>query len=279
MTINPSFALVTSESSTSSLLTRSPREQVLEELERDGTAISADQPAEWQIFGFADATETLGRLNVGLKRDAFCEALSLSARQLAELQQGGLLVAERADRYDPLVAQDLVDGLLVGAEPVYVAMHDWCSLTEATKRLKLTLPQLIADIQQEKFLRIGKYLPKTGFASVLVNLGHLGQDDEAISMEAFAAGLGLRTSELAMFYRRSELPLRKVRGPRGGAQSRLSAADRQVLLERYISFRSLGISAGLAWDELTARLEDEGIAPVGGSTRIYDRADVAHFLG
>jgi len=257
----------------------SPREQVLEELERDGIAISADQPAEWQIFGFADATEALGRLNIGLERDAFCEALSLSARQLSELQRGGVLAAERSDRYDSLAAQDLVDGLLVGAEPVYVAMHDWCSLTEATKRLKLTLPQLIADIQQGKFLRIGKYLPKSGFASVLVNLGHLGQDDEAISMEAFAAGLGLRTSELATFYRRSELPHRKVRGPRGGAQSRLSAADRRVFLERYISFRSLGVGAGVGWDELTVRLEDEGIAPVGGSARIYDRAAVAHFLG
>ena len=202
----------------------------------------------------------------------------MSALQLAELQQGGLLAAEKTDRYDPLAAQDLVDGLLVGAEPVYVAMHDWCSLTEAAKHLKLTLTQLIADIQQGKFLRIGKYLPKSGFASVLVNLGHLGQEDEAISMEAFAAGLGLRTSELATFYRRNELPHRKVRGPRGGAQSRLSAADRQVFLERYISFRSLGVRAGLAWDVLTARLEDEGIAPVGGSARIYDRAAVAHIL-
>ena len=157
-------------------------------------------------------------------------------------------------------------------------MHDWCSLTETAKRLKLTLAQLIEDIQRGKFLRIGKYLPKNGFASVLVNLGHLGQEDEAISMEAFAAGLGLRSSELATFYRRNELPHRKIKGPRGGAQSRLSAADRQVFLESYVSFRSLGVGVGLPWDALTARLQGEGIAPVGGSGRIYERAEVAHLL-
>ena len=255
------------------------REQVLEELQRDGVAVSLDQPEGWQIFAFVDATEALGRLNNGLERDAFCEALSLSARQFAELERDGLVVAVDSGRFDPLAAQALVDGLLIGAEPVYVAMHDWCSLTEAAKRLRLTLPQLIGDIQRGRFLRIGKYVPKTGFASVLINLGHLGQEDGAISMEAFAAGLGLRTSELSTFYRRSELPRRKVRGPRGGAQTRLTAADRQLFLERYISFRSLGVRAGLAWDVLTARLEDEGIAPAEGSARIYDRAAVAHFLG
>jgi hypothetical protein len=156
--------------------------------------------------------------------------LSLNARQLDELQKGGLLAAERTERYGPLAAQNLVDGLRVGAEPVYVAKHDWCSLTEAAKQLKLTLPQLIADIREKKFPRIGKYLPKSGFAYVLVNLGQLGQEDEAISMEAFSTGLGLRTSELATFYRRTELPHRKARGPRGGAQMRLTAAYRQVFL-------------------------------------------------
>lgn len=255
------------------------REQVLEELQRDGVAVSLDQREGWQIFGFADATEALVRLNNGLERDAFCGALSLSARQFAELEQDGLVVAGETGRFDPLAAQALVDGLLIGAEPVYVAMHDWCSLTEAAKRLRLTLPQLIGDIQRGRFLRIGKYVPKSGFASVLVNLGHLCQEDEAISMEAFAACLGLRTTELATFYRRNDLPHRKVKGPRGGAQSRLSTADRKAFLENYISFRSLGVRAGLAWGELTAVLEDTGIAPVGGSARIYDRAAVAHFLG
>ncbi|VDC29164.1 hypothetical protein XINFAN_02244 [Pseudogemmobacter humi] len=254
------------------------REQVLEELQRDGTTVSLDQPEGWQIFGFADVKEALARLNNGLERGAFCAALSLSARQFAELEHDGLVVVGQSGRFDPLAAQDLVDGLLVGAEPVYVAMHDWCSLSEAAKRLRLSLPQLIGDIQRGRFLRIGKYVPKTGFASVLVNLGHLGQEDEAISMEAFAAGLGLRTTELVTFYRRNDLPHRRVKGPRGGAQSRLSTGDRKAFLENYISFRSLGVRAGLAWDVLTARLEDEGIAPVKGSARIYDRAAVAYIL-
>jgi len=77
---------------------------------------------------------------------------------------------------DAWAAQDLIDELLLGAEPIYVAMHDWCSLGEASDRLQMTFPEIIEHVRSGRLARVGKYLQRSGFASVLVNLGHVGQD-------------------------------------------------------------------------------------------------------
>lgn len=45
--------------------------------------------------------------------------------------------------------------LLIGAEPVYVAMHDWCSLAEAVSRLQLTVPEAIERIRDHRLARVG----------------------------------------------------------------------------------------------------------------------------
>ncbi|WP_314188314.1 hypothetical protein, partial [Paracoccus yeei] len=112
----------------------------------------------------------------------------------------------------------------------------------------------------------------------LVNLGHVGQEGEATSLDAFAYSQGLRPSELLTFVRRNGLSCQQARGPRGGAQLRMSAADREAFHERFISFRTLGVAARLAWSELQARLDADEIRPAGGRARIYSRADVADLL-
>ncbi|WP_199259304.1 hypothetical protein [Paracoccus binzhouensis] len=114
---------------------------------------------------------------------------------------------------------------------------------------------------------MGKYLQRPGFASVLVNLGHAGQQGEAISLVVFASSQGLRTAELATFIRRMGLPFRRLRGPRGGDQLRLTATDRQAFHDRFISFRSLGIRARLDRDSLRQRLDARGTVLAGGSVR------------
>lgn len=55
-------------------------------------------------------------------------------------------------------------------------------------------------------------------------------------MDAFAYSQGLRPSELLTFVRRNGLSRQQVRGPRGGAQLRMSAAYRNALHDRFISF-------------------------------------------
>lgn len=97
-------------------------------------------------------------------------------------------------------------------------------------------------------------------------------------MDAFAYSQGLRPSELLTFVRRNGLSCQRVRGPRGGAQLRMSATDREAFHDQFISFRTLGVTARLGWSELQARLDADGICPAGGSARNYSRADVAHLL-
>lgn len=111
-----------------------------------------------------------------------------------------------------------------------------------------------------------------------MNLSHVGQEGEAVSLDAFAYSQGLRPSELSTFIRRNGLPCQQMRGPRGGAQLRMSATDREAFHDQFISFRTLGVTARLGWSELQARLDAGGIRPEGGSARIYSRADVAHLL-
>ena len=198
--------------------------------------------------------------------------------QFNQLREAGELTPRADGCWDPLAAQRLIDALLLGAEPVYVAMHDWCSLAEAAKQLRLNSSQVIEQIRDGRLPRVGRYLLRSGFASILVNLGHVGQPENAVSVDAFAYAQGLRPGELISFLRRSEMPFLQVRGPRGGAQVRLSEADRQAFLERFISFRTLGIETGLSWDALQEELEAEGITPSFGSARVYDRAEIASLL-
>ena len=49
------------------------------------------------------------------------------------------------------------------------------SLTEASDRLRMTFPGIIAEIRSGRIARVGKYMQRFGFASVLINLGYLGQ--------------------------------------------------------------------------------------------------------
>lgn len=141
----------------------------------------------------------------------------------------------------------------------------------------MTFPGIIAEIRSGRIARVGKYVQRSGFASVLINLGHLGQEGEAISIETLPS-LGLRPAELITFVRRNKVSCQQMAGARGSAQLRMSAADRQAFHDRFISFRALGIAAGLGWDVLQARLDASGIGPVGGSARIYSRAEISHLL-
>lgn len=232
-------------------------------------------PPGWTLIDHADARAAFPQ---GLTEPDFLQAMSLTPHQFALTRDAGLFESTRDQRWNAWAAQDLIDELLLGAEPIYVAMHDWCSLGESSARLQMTFPNIIENIRLGRLARVGKYLQRSGFASVLVNLGHVGQESEATSLDAFAYSQGLRPSELLTFVRRNGLPCQQVRGPRGGGQLRMIAADREAFHERFISFRTLGVTARLGWTELQARLDAGGIRPAGGSARVYSRAEVNHLL-
>ncbi|MCV2446309.1 hypothetical protein [Paracoccus sp. DMF] len=236
------------------------------------TAGNGRCPSEWTLIDTAEARTVFPR---GLVEPEFRKALSLLPHQFAQVRDAGLFQTTAGGFLSAWAAQDLIDELLLGAEPIYVAMHDWCSLSEASDRLQRTFPEIIEDIRSGRLARAGKYLQRSGFASVLVNLGHVGEEGEAISMDAFAHSQGLRPSDLMTFARRNGLSYQQVRGPRGGAQLRMSAANREASHDRFISFRTLGVVAHLGWSDLHVRLDADRIQPAGGSARIYSRAERA----
>lgn len=239
--------------------------------------IGADQrfPLGWTLI---DCTKVRAAFPQSLTEPGFLKAMSLTPNQFARAGEAGLFERTDDQCWNAWAAQDLIDDLLIGAEPIYVAMHDWCGLGGASARLEMTFPEIVESIRSGRLERVGKYVQRSGFASVLVNLGHVGQEGEAISLDAFAYSQGLRPSELLTVVRRNGLSCRQVRGPRGGAQLRMSAADREAFRDQFISFRTLGVTARLGWSELQARLEADGIGPSGGSGRIYSRADISHLL-
>ncbi len=232
-------------------------------------------PSGWTLIDLAEARAAFPQ---GLIEPDFLQAMSLTPHQFAEARDAGLFERVGDVNWNVWAAQDLIDDLLIGAEPIYVAMHDWCSLEEASVRLGMTLPEIIRNIRSGKLARVGRYLQRSGFVSVLVNLGHVGQEGEAISLDAFAYSQGLPPSELLSFVRRNGLSCQQMRGPRGGSQLRMNAPDREAFHERFISFRTLGATARLGWSELQAWLDTDRIKPAGGSKRIYSRAEVSHLL-
>lgn len=240
-----------------------------------GTAGDGRCPPEWTLIDTVEARTVFPQ---GLVEPEFRKALSLLPHQFTEARDAGLFQPTADGFWDAWAAQGLIDELLLGAEPIYVAMHDWCSLDDASRRLQMTFPEIIEYIRSGRLVRVGKYLQRSGFASVLVNLGRVGQEDEAISLDAFAYSQGLRPGELTTFVRRNGMSCQQMRGPRGGAQLRMSAADRQMFHERFISFRTMGVAAGMGWSELQERLDAGGIRPTGGSARIYSRAEISHLL-
>lgn len=232
-------------------------------------------PPKWTLIDTAEARTVFPQ---GLAEPEYRKALSLLPHQFAQARDAGLFQTTAGGFLSAWAAQDLIDNLLLGAEPIYVAMHDWCSLGDASHRLQRSFPEIIEHIRSGRLARVGKYLQRSGFASVLVNLGHLGEEGEAISMDAFAYSQGLRPNELMTFARRNGLSYQQVRGPRGGAQLRMSAADREAFHDRLISFRTLGVAVHLGWSELQMRLDADRIQPTGGSARIFSRTEISHLL-
>lgn len=261
---------------TARLLQRT-EEELLTALEVAAVPVMMGKSEAWQVFRSADAKNTLKLLNTGLPEPLFLEALSLHDRQLIQLRAAKLLMPNDAGLWDPLAAQQLVEDLLIGAEPIYVAMHGWRDLSDAAFCLQTTWLDVVARIRAGG-MRVGKYLQRSGFASVLVSLGELANGDETISLNEFAASQGLRPHELITFMRHHGLPCRATTGPRGGAQLRVTGFDRQEFHKRFMSFRTLGVAARLDWATLQGRLVTNAIAPADGARRIYDRAAVAHLL-
>lgn len=234
---------------------------------------------DWTVFEPKQVAEVLSGLNPGLTKERFCEVLSLDDASFDRLHgSGSLNAAHRVDgRWDPLVAQEIVDHLLVGAQPMARIAAGWHSLGGAVQVLDVSFGEIIERIRTGKLNWIGRYTKASGFASILVNVT-TGKGGE-ISAEMFAQSQGLSFTEMLSFLRRRHSPA-EIGQREKGRKDRICLTAAQVARfhENFVSFRALGLAAKQGWDELVQQLADAGIAAVPGSPQIYRKADVRHLL-
>ncbi|MCO6363453.1 hypothetical protein [Paracoccus sp. 08] len=58
----------------------------------------------------------------------------------------------------------------------------------------------------------------------------------------------------------------------------MSATDRHVFHQRFISFCILDVTQHLGWSKIQALFDADAIQPERGSASIYSRANLANFL-
>lgn len=102
----------------------------------------AIKPDEVSASGWTliDHAEARAALPDGLSEPDFLQAMSLTPHQFAQVRDARLFKRTDDLRWSAWAAQDLIDDLLLGAEPIYVAMRDWRSLSETSSRLQTTFP-------------------------------------------------------------------------------------------------------------------------------------------
>lgn len=242
---------------------------------------AAGLPDAWAVFDAKAAAPLLDELAEDLSDDAFCKALGATEGLFDALQSSGLLdAARRKDGiWNPVQGQALLDRLLLGAETIYVPMHGWVDISAAARALNRSPAEIIAMIHGGRLPRLGRYVQREGFASILVDLASVADGENAISVGIFAISQGIPKGEMLNFLKRELMPLHGAPPPKGGREQRALSPKKVADFHRdFISYRKLGIAAGLTWTELDRVLDRHAIRPVAGCRRIYRRAQVSALI-
>jgi len=154
---------------------------------------AAGLPDAWAVFDAGAAAPLLEDLTQALSDDAFCKALGLSEDLFDALQSSGLLhAARRKDGlWNPIEGQALLEHLLLGAETIYVPMHGWSDIPAAARALNCSLAEIIAMIRDGRLPRLGRYVQRQGFASILVDLASVADGENIIPVGIFAVSQGI----------------------------------------------------------------------------------------
>ncbi len=94
----------------------------------------------WELFTPEDAEPVLSRLETLVSATDLQDALLISRTHFESLRKDGYFAPtlegpEHKPLWDLREARSFIDGLLQGAEPVYVPMHSWAYLSDAAIRL------------------------------------------------------------------------------------------------------------------------------------------------
>lgn len=226
----------------------------------------------WELFDAVAAAPFLQSLGSGVNAPELREKLSISRSQFDLLRQDGYFAptlggAGHKPLWDIQAGRSFIDGLLTGATPIYVPMHDWSDIASAAQRLKIRPGQIVSMIEGRKLTRVGKHLGRDGYAAILVDFAEVERrlerpEAKGLSIELFAKTAGLRHRTAMRLIRDGHVPTTEGMNPKTKAKQRfLSPADIDAFHLRFVTLRHLAALLGLSWQSLRTILKDASVAP------------------
>ncbi len=238
-----------------------------------GFVRSADEGREdaWELFDARSAEEFLYSLNRHVSALDLQNALQISRSQFELLRADGIFEPDIAGEdhkplWDLAKARAYLDGLLVGAEAIYVPMHQWHDLPKASQRLRIMPGQILRMIETRQITRIGRHLSRDGYAAILIDLAEVERclqrpRAKGMSIETFAKSVGLKPSPANTMVRNGFIPSTIGQNPKTHADQRyLTAEDIAEYHKTFTTLRNLALLLGQSWQSLTFRLKDANIA-------------------
>lgn len=226
----------------------------------------------WELFTPEDAEPVLSRLETLVSATDLQDALLISRMNFESLRKDGYFApklegADHKPLWDLREARNFLDGLLQGAEPVYVPMHNWAYLANAAVRLRVSPGTIIRLIEEGRLHRVGKHVSRDGFPAILVTIDEVERlldrpTAPGISIQVFAKQCGLKEVYLGRLMRMGHTPSTEGRNPKTGAKQRfLSTEDIEAFYARFITLRDLAVEHGMNWQALRHELAQRGIDP------------------
>lgn len=227
---------------------------------------------QWELFDVDEAQPHLDRINTLVSAKDFQETLSMSRSQFERLRSDGYFPpavdgGDHKPLWDVRAARKFFEGLLTGAEPIYVPMHAWGDIPKTAQRLKISPGTILTLLEQRRIQRVGKHMTRDGYASILITHDEVERllerpDAPGISIEVFARQCGLKPSAATRLVRNGHVPSTEGRHPKTGALQRFLAPDDIASFHaRFATLRGLAVELGTPWQALRLELEDAGVLP------------------
>ncbi|MBC7735999.1 MAG: hypothetical protein H7245_01965 [Candidatus Saccharibacteria bacterium] len=190
--------------------------------------------------------------------------------------------------WDLAKARAYLDGLLVGADTIYLPMRQWHDLPKAAQRLRVMPGQILRMIEIRQITRIGRHQSRDGYGAILVDITEVElclqrPKAKARSIETFAKSVGLKPSP-------ANTIVRNVFIPSTHGQNRMTHADQRYLTAEDIAqyhrtlttLRNLALLLGQSWESLTVRLKEANVVEFSPDGRdlgaVFAWSDLEHSL-
>lgn len=169
--------------------------------------------------------------------------------------------------WDLAAGRKFIADMLTGAEPIYLPMHDWCDIPKAAQRLRIGPGAIVALILDRQVARVGRYVGKEGYTSILVDLAdverHLQRPEaKGLSIELFAKTNGLKPSTASFLVKNGHIASTLGTNPKTKKTQRfLSPSDIGAFNRTFVPLRALATRMGLSWQQLRQDLLAACIMP------------------